>query len=135
MSSRRLKIAVRDHTSKSRPFTHALFAAGHEFEPKGQADLLLIDLDPPYLPYKPMIDHYVAMGAKVMLYPHGGPPVLSYDGLFDPDPRVFANMVTGVGHAEFLRRLGYPSPTHVVGWSLCELRPFQASENVKKVLF
>src|SRR4051794_32117422 len=136
MSSRRLTIAVRDHTGKSRPFTHALFAAGHEFEPKGQADLLLIDADPPYLPYKPIIDHYAEMGAKILLYPHGGGgPILSYDGLWEPDPRVFANLVHGLGHAEYFRRLDYPSQTHVIGWSFCDLRPFRANEDVKQVLF
>jgi hypothetical protein len=136
MSSRRLKIAVRDHGEKSRPFTSALFAAGHEFAPKGPADLLLIDTDPPYLPYKPIIEHYAAMGAKVLLYPHGGGgPILSYDGLWEPDPRVLANMVHGLGHAEYFRRLDYPSQTHVVGWSLCDLRPFRATEDPQQVLF
>ncbi|HWK29031.1 MAG TPA: hypothetical protein VNS09_20890 [Solirubrobacter sp.] len=136
MSLRRLKIALSDHNGKSRPFFGALHAAGHAFVREGPADLLLIDLDPPYFLHKELIDRYTDMGAKVLLYPHGGGgPILSYDGLWEPDPRVFANLVHGVGHAEYLRRIGYPSPTHVIGWSYCPLRPFRATADVKRVLF
>ena len=72
------------------------------------------------------------MGAKIVLYPHGGGiPILSYDGLWEPDTRVFANFVTGLGHAEYLRRIDYPSQTHVVGWTYCDHLPFRACEDVK----
>ncbi len=136
MSSRRLKIAVKDHTGKGRPFISALHAAGHEFVSKGPADLLLIDIDPPLGLHKHLIDRYAEMGAKIFLYPHsGGGPILSYDSLWEPDPHVISNMVASVGHAEYLRRIDYPSSTHVVGWPYCEMRPFRANENVKKVIF
>ena len=47
-----------------------------------------------------------------------------------------ANFVTGLGHAEFLRRIDYPSPTHVVGWTFTDdLKPFRACNDVKRVLF
>ena len=83
-----------------------------------------------------MLDRYADEGAKIFLYPHGGGgPILSYDGLWEPDKRVFANFVTGVGHAEYLRRMDYPSETHVDRLAVLRPAPFRACEDVKSVLF
>src|SRR4051794_41649121 len=131
MTSRRLRIAVWDHGRKSYPYLGALQAAGHEIVRDGEADVLLMDADPPYLAHKTLLDRYSEMGAKILLYPHaGGGPMLSYDGVWEPDPRVYANLVTGLGQAEFLRRIGYPSPTHVVGWTFCNMLPFRRCTDV-----
>ena len=136
MSSRRLKFAVNDHYRESLAFVRALLNAGHELVSSGPADLLLIDLDPPLSGYQKLIKTYHDMGAKVVLYPHGGGgPVLSYDGLWEPDPRIAANLLTGPGQAEFMRRIQYPSPTHTVGWSYCEMLPFRACDDVQHVCF
>ena len=136
MISRRLKIAVKDHRGNSVPLGSALRAAGHEFVTDGYADVLLIDLDPPYLLHKDLLDRYSDFGSEIILYPHGGGgPMTSYDGLFEPDPRVFANFVTGVGHAEYLRRIDYPSPVHTIGWTYSALEPFRACDDVQHVVF
>ena len=136
MLSRRLKIAVKDHRRTAVPFAHALRAAGHEFVSGGYADVLLIDLDPPYLLHKDLLDQYSEMGAKILLYPHGGGiPNLSYDVLFEPDPRASANFVTAVGQAEFLRRIDYPAPVHTVGWTYSAIKPFRACDDVRHVVF
>ena len=136
MPVRRLKVAVRDHRRQSFALANALHAAGHLVNPEGEADALLIDFDPPGFQYGPVIKHYHEMGAKIILYPHGaGAPTLSYDGLFDPDPRVNANLVVGVGHAEFLRRIEYPKETFAIGWYHGERRPFRAATDVKRVVF
>jgi hypothetical protein len=136
--SRRLRIAVWNHASKAAPFIAALAAAGHEFcqDINDDVDAMLMDLDPPYLAHAEMLDRYSEQNAKIFLYPHGGGgPILSYDGLWEPDKRVFANFVMGVGHAEYLRRLDYPAETHVIGWPYCDILPFQPREAVKTVLF
>jgi hypothetical protein len=136
MSSKRLKIAVNNHYREADAFIEALYSAGHEFVTDGPADLLLIDLDPPLHGYQEMIRKHKAQGAKVFLFPHGaGAPVLSYDGLFPPDRRIDANLVMGPGHAEFLRRIDYPAPTHTIGWPYCAQRPFQACDDVQHVVF
>src|SRR5204862_5333002 len=90
MSSRRLTIAVRDHAGKSLPIARALHAAGHTVVAAGgAADVFLIDFDPPYLLHNQLIDLYAERGTKIMLYPHAaGSPPLSYDTLWEPDPRV-----------------------------------------------
>jgi hypothetical protein len=135
-SSRRIKFAIKAHGRKSDAIAGAISAAGHEFVREPPAEALLIDFDPPYLPYKPMIDQCAADGAKIILYPHsGGSPDLSYDGLWEPDPRVTANLVMAPGHAELLRRLEYPAPVHVVGWTYGDLRPFRPREEVRTVVF
>jgi hypothetical protein len=135
-SSRRIKFAIKAHGRKSDAIAGAISAAGHEFVREGSAEALLIDFDPPYLPYKPMIDQLSADGAKIILYPHsGGSPDLSYDGLWEPDPRVTANLVMAPGHAELLRRLEYPAPVHVVGWTYGDLKPFRPRPDVRTVVF
>ncbi len=137
MSIRRLRIAVKDHYCESFAFVRALHAAGHDIVTDGgPADLLFIDLDPPKLGHRKVIDHYKDMGATVLMYPHGGGgPVLSYDGLWEPYERVDANLLTGPGQAEFMRRIQYPVPTHVIGWSYCEMRPFRPRADVGHVVF
>ncbi|MDA0183511.1 hypothetical protein OJ997_24595 [Solirubrobacter phytolaccae] len=134
--NRRLKISVRDHGRKSHAFVGALAAAGHTFQPDGEVDILLLDLDPPYLLHKRLLDTYSEMGAKIILYPHGGGgPQLSYEGLWAPDARVFANLVTGPGHAEYLRRIDYPAQVHSIGWTYCDQLPFRTCEDVRNVVF
>src|SRR3954451_1510908 len=136
MSSRRLKLAIKTHGRKSDAVAGSIVAAGHEFVREPPAEALLIDFDPPYLPYKPMIDQCAADGAKIILYPHsGGSPDLSYDGLGEPAPRVTANLVMAPGHAELLRRLEYPAPVHVVGWTYGDLKPFRPTPDVGRVVF
>lgn len=137
MPVRRLKIAIKDHRRESRKLAGALAAAGHTFVTDGSAaDLLLIDLDPPVGLHKVLIDTYAEQGAKVVIYPHGGGgPVLSYEGLFEPDPRVAANLTTGLGQTEFMRRIDYPGETHTIGWVHCDRRPFRPCADVKNILF
>jgi hypothetical protein len=135
-SSRRIKFAIKLHGRKSDAVAGALNWSGHELVAEPPADALLIDFDPPYPPYKPLLDQCEKDGTTVILYPHsGGSPDLSYDGLWEPDPRVDANLVMAPGHAELLRRLEYPAPVHVVGWTYGELKPFVPRTDVRSVVF
>jgi hypothetical protein len=138
MSSRPLRIAVADHNGKSRAFVSALLAAGHQLVGEGPTDLFLIDTDPPTLAHRPTIDRFKQAGATVVIYPHGGgsaSAVVHYDGLWEPYEAVDANLVTGLGHAEVLRRIEHATPTHVVGWTYCELRPFRPCADIRHVVF
>jgi hypothetical protein len=138
MPSRRLKIAIKDHYSESMPFARALHAAGHQIVSldSTEADVLFMDLDPPFSYYRDLIKNHSRNGAKIALYPHGGGgPILSYDALWEPYELVDVNFVTGVGHAEYLRRIEYPTPVHAVGWSFSEIRPFRPRAEVRNVLF
>lgn len=133
--SRPLKIALKDHLGKSHRLSQALARAGHQFVTEGRADLLLVDFDPPVFGYRELIDHYKSMGAKVLLYPHGAGPLISYDNQFEPYAQVDGTLNIGPGYAEVARRIGDPRPSHVIGWSLCDQKPFRAAADVRKVVF
>jgi hypothetical protein len=133
--SRPISFTIKDHGGKAMQFAVALHQAGHRLVTEGPAELLLIDLDPPLFGYREMIDGYKAMGAKVLLYPHGAAPALEYDGLYEPYEAIDGRLVIGTGHSEFLRRIDYHAPAPAIGWSLCDLRPFRARRDVRSVLF
>jgi hypothetical protein len=128
-------VHVKDHHRESAQLVDALVRAGHILVPGPPADLLLIDLDPPEFGYRQFIDRFADQGAKVLLYPHGAGPLLVYDGLYEPYERVDGNLVIGPGQAELMRRMEYPHPTHAIGWTLCEQRPFRPAADVRNVLF
>jgi hypothetical protein len=139
-----LKIAVQDHRGLSRRLAQALFGGGHRAAQGDDADLLLIDIDPPALAdryelpvfsHRLVIDHYKSIGAKVVTYPHGIYPALAYDGLFEPYEAVDVRLVPAVGYAEFLRRVECPGEVRVIGWSLCDPMPFTARRDVRRILF
>ena len=110
--SRRLRSPSGTTPARPLPFINALAAAGHEFVQNVNDDAdVAADRPRPAVPARTrtMLERYARRDAKIFLYPHGGGgPILSYDGLWEPDPRVVANLVTGVGHAEYLRRIDYP---------------------------
>jgi len=134
---RPLRIAVKEHFGSAAALSRALAGAGHEVVSDRQtpADLLLIDLDPPEFGYRDIIDRHRAAGAKVLMYPHGAGPALEYDGLYEPYEHVDGRLVIGPGYAEFLRRLEYPAPAPVIGWSLCGMAAFRPCRTVRSVLF
>jgi hypothetical protein len=133
--SRPISFTVKDHGGKALQFAIALHQAGHKLVPEGQTDVLLIDLDPPLFGYRDMIDHYKAMGAKVLLYPHGAAPAIEYDGLYEPYEAVDGRLVIAPGYSEFLRRIEYHAPAPAIGWSLCDILPFRPRRDVRSVLF
>jgi hypothetical protein len=100
-----------------------------------EADLLLIDLDDAHCGYEDAIATFKDHGATVLLYPHGASPLIGYDGIHEASPLVDASLQLAPGHAEVMRRLEYPTPTHVVGWPYTEIGDFRASAKLERVLF
>lgn len=131
-----MRVAVKDHFGKGLPIAVALARAGHEVLPYNQhADLLLSDLDDPNYGYRRLIDFHKDAGATVLLYPHGAQPLIGYDGMHEPYEKVDGNLVIASGHAEVMRRIDYPAPVHVIGWSLCEQAQFRPAADVRRVLY
>ena len=136
MSPRPLKIAVRDHCHKALGLVRALGSAGHKIVPFGEpADVFLIDHDMQRFGFREQIDHYKALGATVLVYPHGGGPLLGYDNLWEAYDQVDGQLVFAPGHAEVLRRIDHPTPTHVIGWSYSHMGPFHPRKAVRRVLY
>src|SRR4051794_22205278 len=136
MRSASLKIAVKDHLGKSHAIASALQRAGHRLVGSDAVpDVLLIDGEAPVFGYRKLIDRYKDMGAAVGIYPPRPNVATAHDGLYEPYERVDGQLVVGPGHAEVLRRLEYPHPTHTIGWSLCEQAPFRVTDAVRHVLF
>jgi len=71
---------------------------------------------------------------KHFLYPHSGRPNLACD-IVPMWKGIDAEFVATEAHKEIMRLAGHDKPIHVVGWSLCEIRPFQPKNKAKNVLF
>ncbi len=130
-----MKIAVNNHQNKANKLIAALEAGGHEITKSPMADVLLIDFDGMVSFYPEMIERYAGMGAKVLVYSHGAMPITAYDGIWEPSDRVSAYLAMTPGQKEVMEAYGYPYPIHVIGWHYCDILPFQACHEPKKVLF
>jgi hypothetical protein len=70
----------------------------------------------------------------IFLYPHAARPMIQWDGMFEPYKHIAANFVIADGHAEVMRRYGYPHPVDVCGWTYCTIQAFQPTSG-RRVLF
>lgn len=120
-----MKVALLGHHGKQSGIEDALRRADFEFcDPfTFRYDLVLADTDHPGSP--PPEKHMVLKecakrGIPIVLYPHGAPPDLDYDGLRKIELPISMRLVHGEGHAEIARRYGCKHRVEVVGWSFCE---------------
>jgi hypothetical protein len=133
-----LRVAIADHQGKSHGLAAALLRAGHALvDDLELADAVLIDHDLPSHGKLPAAEACVASGGRAFVYPHGGgiTSVLGWDGIHPVATCLTGALVIGPGHAEVMRRYGYPHPVHPIGWSLCGLRERATTGRVENVLF
>lgn len=128
-------IAIRHHQNKAKVFAYALEQGGFDIvkSPK-PADALLIDHDIKEFGHQERVRRFYDAGKPVFIYPHGAAPMLTWDGMHEPSEMITANFVTSKGHQQVMKRYGYPTPTHVIGWYLCEQKPWEPTDGYK-VLF
>lgn len=127
-------VVIRDHQGKSIPFENALRHEGWSVRPIGQAaDVLLIDLDVDRPDYRDILRMYRNARTAVVLYPHGANPMTLWDGITDPQA-VDVCLVPGEGHRMVMEAYGYPNPIRVIGWTFCQIKPFEPSDG-RRVLF
>ena len=122
-----MRFAIYDHGGKAMYLHQQLVAAGHTAaKVLADADVLLVDCDWRWAHPRPeLIASAHEAGAKVVLYPHGGlPMVFNYDGLTDPDPLVDLRLEHGPGSVEIADRLGLDLRQQATGWLYCPTRPF-----------
>ncbi len=132
-----MKFWINEFEGKEMYLRQALYARGHtQSERIEETDLLLVDTDVPWaLPRPQMIEAAHAAGAKVALYPHGGLPDWTYDGLCEPNPLVDLRLEHGPGSIEIADLLGLDLKQQAPGWLYSPTRPFTTVEDPKRVLF
>jgi hypothetical protein len=117
---------VLDHHGKSDRIVRALREGGIEVtdDPSERFDVVLCDSDhpdAPPAPYKNNVLQYCArLGIPIIIYPHGAPPDLDYDGMRHASVPISLRLVSGEGHWEVARRMGCKHRVEVVGWTLSE---------------
>ena len=121
-----LKICILDHHNKAQGIETVLRCNDFEIADPYSFDYeaVLVDTDHPGSPPpdKPIVLQECARrGIPIILYPHGGPPDLDYDGLRKLTLPISLRLVHGEGHAEIARRYGCKHRVEVVGWSFCEM--------------
>ncbi len=132
-----MKFAMYGFEGKELYLRQALYGRGHtEAEKIEDTDLLLVDTDAPWAHPRPeMIQAAKAAGAKVALYPHGGLPDWTYDGLCEPSHDVDLRLEHGPGSIEVADLLGLDLHQAAPGWLFSPTQPFAPMENPRKVLF
>ncbi len=133
------RFAVFNHQDKGAMIAAALHQAGwQQAETAQECDVLLIDHDGPFAHPRPQfIGEAYEAGAKVVLYPHGAnPSVTFYDGAFDPDPRVAVRLEHGAGPLEIAHRAGLGDlHQRVVGWTYTPRADFAPIDRPRTILF
>ena len=126
-----------DHQNKSVGLQVALLTVGHEIVGHpDHADVVFADYPVHWHGDRlAILEAAHARGALCLGYQHGGPPTMQYDGIAQPCPTLTADLVHGEGHAELMRRIGYPVPVHVAGWHYCKTRKFKPPDKIRHVLF
>ena len=129
-----------DHHRKAAYLGNALHEAGFELVTAEDFnfDVLLVDTDHPAAapaPYKhALVLESLRRGVQVGLYPHGGLPVLDYDGMRGPLPIAF-ELVHGEGHKACYDAIGLKRRVEVVGWSYTEVIPSHQDTTPSHVVF
>lgn len=129
-----MKFTIRDHQNKSARLRECLLALGYEQVPLGSpCEVLFIDTDFPVWHYRDIIDRHKALGAAIILYPHGGNPNMWVDhyGAYE---HTDAMLVPAEGHRRFYTAMQYAKPVYVVGWGLSACEPIRLSKG-RRVLF
>ena len=128
-------IAIKQHQKKSYLLAKALIRGGYKIiDSPNLADALLIDHDIKEFGHQEHVRRFYKAGKPVFIYPHGAAPMLCWDGIHELSNMIKANFVTSKGHQQVMKRYGYPVPTHVIGWYLTEVRPWQETGGYR-VLF
>ena len=123
------------HQGKERAYVKALQAAGYKAQTieRMHARFALFDLDTNRR--SQVLDRLHARNIPVFIYPHAARPMVQWDGLHPVWPHTRCTFVIAPGHIEVMQRFGYPIPMEVVGWTYCEIKPFEPVKEVHKILF
>jgi len=110
----------------------ALESHGWHDAPALKSNAIFVDSDTD----KQFLNTMYQRGKNIFMYPHAGSPNLINDFEHYPiSPFIKAGFVSAQGHLEIQRIIGIDYPLEVMGWHLCETRPFQKRDSYRNVLF
>ena len=129
----------RQHQNKEKAYVDSLVAAGYRKSTKITPELSFAILDHDVGPegkgWRPGLERLQQYKVPVFMIPHAARPTAFWDGIYAIWPYTVATFVIAKGHIDVMRSYGYPFPLEVVGWSFCELKPFQPVDKVQNILF
>jgi hypothetical protein len=136
-----VRVALLSHHGKEEGIGQALERADFEFcHPESfDYDVVMADSDHPQAvpaPWKHnVLKECAKRGIPIVLFPHGAPPDLDYDGLRKLELPISMRLVHGEGHAEVARRMRCRHRVEVVGWTFSEVAEPPVSLPAASLLF
>jgi hypothetical protein len=119
-----MRFGFHDYNGKGARLLAALEAAGHQRD--DSAPFAVTD----------HTQHPLGNGERVVLYAHGGPPVLSWDdGQRHLGPNVRLVLTHGPGQAAIAAICGLTQPHVPVGWQYCDVSEPRYPADVDTILF
>lgn len=119
-----MRIAFHGYDGKGDRIASVLADAGHEIV-ADNGDIALVDHDGRHLCH----GH-----ERVVVYPHGGNPILEWDGHLPVHPNVRLQLTHSDGHSAVLEAYDYPKPVDTIGWCYSDLAEPRYPEP-RRVLF
>jgi len=126
---------MHEHMHKGRAYKEALERRGYVFTGRSTScDMMFVDHDINSLGSGRRNQVYTSYERNIplFLYPHSARPNIMYD-IWRPWPFTKANFVIAEGHAEVMRRIGYPCPLEITGWTYTDILPFRESKPHEKI--
>jgi len=135
-----MRFYIREHQHKAKAYIDALKTAGYRQKrrPLG-VDFAIVDYEiagvfngcGPRL--SPVTKKANALDIPLFVYPHSVRPNVPYDLTNDYYDKIHALFTIARGHKEVLKRLGYPNPIEVAGWSYTDIKPFRQHKPKDKI--
>ena len=128
----RKKFTVSQNKDAANAFVSALLAGGYEYTNQlSEADFLIFDHE--NIDRRRAIKEQFLENHAGFIYPHTPLTYWLWDGIYNPLP-VACNFVSAPGAKLAMESYGYPYPIEVIGFSRCEVLPFQRTDG-RRLLF
>jgi len=131
--------ALQPHQGKEQAFVEALRAVGYHKSNYTRSPvrfaLYSLDSGKGGVGWSPSVLELVERGVPLFLYPHAARPMVQYDGIIKVHPEVKCLFTHTEGGKRVMEAFDIGRPIEVVGWSFCEIKPFEPVKEVKNVVF
>lgn len=132
MSKPRKSFYFREHMHKGKVYVKALKKRGfrhiknfnNKTLPKIDAIFLDHDINATGSGRRTEVYKAYEYDIPLFIYPHSARPNIMYD-LWRPWPFVDCCFVISTGHKRVLRKVGYPCPIQMTGWTYCDIKSFK----------